>query len=135
MHSVVFKNDAVGDLAHSLEAIDNIASSSENVTIFLSKLSQNYSFLVKKPNVEVKILNYNLTLIEKVKLIFYLFKNNINKVYILSPKNFYYFLPLIFKKTKFYAICIDNIKNYKRPSEFLRKFLFKYEVNDRGQDI
>ena len=60
MHSVVFKNDAVGDLAHSLEAIDNIASSSENVTIFLSKLSQNYSFLVKKPNVEVKILNYNL---------------------------------------------------------------------------
>ena len=133
MYSVVFKNDAVGDLAHSLEAINNIASSSKYVTIFLSKLSENYSFLVKKPNVEVKILNYNLTLIDKVKIIFFLSRKNINKVYILTPKNFYYFLPLIFKKTKFYAICIDNIKNYKRPSEFLRKFLFKYVVNDRGK--
>ena len=133
MHSVVFKNDAVGDLVHSLEAINNIVSSSKNVTIFISKLSQNYVFLVKKPNVEIKITNNNLTLIEKVKLIFFLFKNNINRVYILTPKNFYYFLPLIFKKTKFYAICVDNIKNYKRPSEFLRKFLFKYEVNDRGK--
>ena len=104
MHAVIFKNDAVGDLAHSLNAINNVISSKDinKVTIFLSKLSQNYSFLVKKPNVEVKILNYNLTLIEKVKIIFFLFKKNINKVYILAPKNFYYFLPLIFKKTKFY---------------------------------
>ena len=39
MHSVIFKNDAVGDLVHSIEAINNITSSSENVTIFLSKLS------------------------------------------------------------------------------------------------
>ena len=36
MHSVVFKNDAVGDLVHSLEAINNIVSSSKNVTIFIS---------------------------------------------------------------------------------------------------
>ena len=133
MQSVIFKNDAVGDLVHSLDAIGNITSSSENVTIFLSKLSQNFSFLVEKANVNIKILNYNLTIIEKIKLIFFLFRNNINKVYILSPKSFYFFLPLIFKKTKFYAICINNVNSYKRPSEFLRKFLFKYEVNDRGK--
>ena len=133
MHSVIFKNDAVGDLTHSLEAIDNIASSSKNVTIFLSKLSQNYSFLVKKQNVRIKVLNYNLTFVEKFKIIFFLLNKNINKVYILSPKNFYYFLPLIFKKTKFYAICINNAKNYKRPSKFLRKLLFRYEVNDRSK--
>jgi len=74
MHSVIFKNDAVGDLTHSLEAIDNIASSSKNVTIFLSKLSQNYSFLVKKQNVRIKVLNYNLTFVEKFKIIFFFIK-------------------------------------------------------------
>ena len=72
MHSIIFKNDAVGDLVHSLEAIDNIVSTNENVTIFLSKISQNFSFLVKKPNVNIKILNYNLSLIEKLNLIFFL---------------------------------------------------------------
>ena len=135
MHAVIFKNDAVGDLAHSLNAINNVISSKDvgKVTIFLSKLSQNYIFLVKRKNVKIKILNYNLTIIEKIKIIFFLLKNNINRVYILSPKNFYYFLPLIFRKTKFYAICVNNIKNYKRPGEFLRKFLYKYEINDRGK--
>ena len=61
MHSVILKNDAVGDLAHSLKAIDNITKANNKVTIFLSKLSENYRFLVKKPNTEIKILNYNLT--------------------------------------------------------------------------
>ena len=131
MNSVVLKNDDVGDLVHSLKAIHNITSSSERVTIFLSKLCEKYTFLVKDPKIEIKILNYNLTLIEKIKLIFFLIKNNIKNVYILSPKNFYFFLPIIFRKIKFYAICIDNINNYKRPNLFLRKFLFKYEINDR----
>ena len=133
MHSVLLKNDSVGDLVHSLKAIDNITSSSKKVTIFLSKLTEKYSFLVKGPKVEIKILNYNLSLIEKVKLIFFLISNNIKNVYILSPKNFYYYLPVIFRNIKFYAICIDNINNYKRPNLFLRRFLYKYEINDRGK--
>ena len=131
MHSVVLKNDAVGDLVPALKAINNIISSSKKVTIFLSKLSEKYSFLVNNPKVEIKIVNYDLNLIEKIKLIFFLTKNNINNVYILAPKNFYYYLPIVFKKIKFYAICINNINNYRRPSLFLRKFLFKYEINDR----
>ena len=131
MHSVILKNDAVGDLVPALKAINNIISSSQRVTIFLSKLSEKFSFLVNNPKVEIKILNYDLNLIEKIKLIFFLTKNDINNVYILAPKNFYYYLPIVFKKIKFYAICINNINNYRRPSLFLRKFLFKYGINDR----
>ena len=133
MHSVILKNDAVGDLVHSISAIYNITTSNENgrVTIFLSKLNERFSFLVKRKNVYIKVLNYHLNIIEKFKIIFFLFKNKIDKVYILSPKNFYFFLPLIFRKVKFYAICINNINNYKRPNLFLRKFLFSYEINDR----
>ena len=37
----------------------------------------------------------------------------------------------MFRKIKFYAICINNINNYKRPKEFLRNYLFKYKVNHR----
>ena len=36
-----------------------------------------------------------------------------------------------FKKIKFYGICVNNI-NYYRPSLFLRKFLERFVVNDRG---
>ena len=98
MHSVVLKNDAVGDLIHSLKAINNIISSSKKVTIFLSKLSEKYSFLVNNPKVEIRILNYNLSLTEKIKLIFFLIKSDISNVYILAPKNFYYYLPIFFRK-------------------------------------
>ena len=133
MHSVLLKNDAVGDLVHSLKAINNITSSSKKVTIFLSKLSEKYSFLVEDSKVEIKILNYNLSLIEKVKLIFFLINSNVKNVYIIAPKNFYYYLPIIFRNIKFYAICIDNINNYRRPNLFLRRFLYKYVINDRGK--
>ena len=98
------------------DTVGPITKANNKVTIFLSKLSENYRFLVKKPNTEIKILNYNLTIIEKIKLIFFLFTNKPNNVYILAPKNFYYYLPLILKKTKFYAICINGTKNYRRPN-------------------
>tara|TARA_B100000686_G_scaffold351627_1_gene450933 strand:+ start:917 stop:1942 length:1026 start_codon:yes stop_codon:yes gene_type:complete len=133
MHSVIFKNDAVGDLVHSIDAINNIVSSGERVTIFLSKLSQNFSFLLKNKNVSIKILNYNLSIFERLKIVFFLLNSNVNKAYILSPKNFYFFLPFLFRKIKFYGICVNNVKNYKRPHEFLRKYLYKYEINDRGK--
>ncbi|MDA9062681.1 hypothetical protein N9K40_01825, partial [Candidatus Pelagibacter sp.] len=32
---------------------------------------------------------------------------------------------------KFHALCINGPKNYKRPHEYLRKFLYKYVINDR----
>ena len=133
-HVVILKNDAVGDLVHSLKAINNLINDNEikKITIFLSNLSKNFSFLIKSRKVDVKILNYNLKVFEKLKLFFYFLKNEIDEVYILSPKNFYYYLPLIFFRTKFNAICVNNINNYKRPSSFLRSFLNYYEINDRS---
>ena len=137
MHTVIFKNDAVGDLVHSLPAINNIISSNENkkVTIFLSKRSEKFYFLVDAANVEIKILNYNLTIIEKINLLLYIIKNRIDNIYILSPKNFYFYLPLFFRSIKFYALCINNINNYKRPNAFFRKFLFKYVINERQKSF
>ena len=133
MNIVILKNDAVGDLVHSLDAINNITSNDEykKITIFLSNFNKNFSFLIQSPKVKFKILNYRLKIFEKIKLFYFLRKNNINKVYILAPKNFYYILPIFFRKIKFYAVCVNNINSYKRPSIFLRKFLYKYEINHR----
>ena len=133
MHIVIFKNDAVGDLVHSLRAINNLTSANQNkkITIFLSNFSKKFSFLLRNPKVEIKTLNYRLKIIERIQLIFFLKNNDIKKVYILAPKKFYYYLPLIFKKIRFYAICINSINNYKRPSLYLRRFLYKYEINHR----
>ena len=132
-HVVILKNDAVGDLVHSLNAIDRIVNDAKNlkITIFLSKLSEKFAFLIRNPKIDIKVLNYDLSINEKIKIFRFLSVNRIDKLYILSPKNFYYYLPLFFKKIKFYAICVNGINNYRRPSEFLRKFLFKYEINNR----
>ena len=137
MHAVIFKNDAVGDLVPSLSAINNIIYSKKNtkVTVFLSERSEKFSFLIKNPNVEIKIINYDLRLVEKLNLLIYLFKNKVDNVYILSPKKFYFFLPLLYRKIKFYALCVNNINNYKRPNSFLRKFLFRYVVNEREKNF
>ena len=79
-------------------------------------------------------VNYNLSFIEKFNLFLKLFRNDYEYVFILSPKNFYFFLPIVFRNTKFLGICVDNEKR-KRPSIFLRKYLFKYEVNNRSKKV
>ena len=133
-HIVILKNDAVGDLVHSLKAINNIVKDPDikRVTIYLSKLSKKFNFLFDNPKIKFKVINYNLSFIEKIKLFLFILFNKIFKIYILAPKNFYYFLPLFFFNTKFYAVCVDNLNGYKRPSPFLRKFLHKYVINDRS---
>ena len=130
---IIFKNDAVGDLTHSLPAINNIISNHKNhqIIIYLSERSKNFNFLIKGKNVLFKTINYNLNLFDKFKLIRIFFQNNIDKIFILSPKNFYFFLPFFFRSTKFYAICINNLGDYKRPIKFFRKFLTKYVINQR----
>ena len=122
---IIYKNDAVGDLVQSLDAINNIINHNKDnkILIYLSERSKNFDFLLQFENVEIKILNYNLSILEKVNIIFYLINNDIDIVYILTPKKFYFYLPLFFKKIKFYALCMNSKDNYKRPSNFLRKYL------------
>ena len=130
---IVFKNDSIGDLVHSLPAINKIVlqNSDKEIIIFLSKISEKFYFLLKKENTQLKILNFNLSLIEKIKLFFYLFNNKIEKIYILSPKKFYFYLPLFFLRINFFGLCVNGRANNKRPSIFLRNFLYKFVVNDR----
>ena len=62
---------------------------------------------------------------------FYLLFNKVEKIYILSPKNFYFYLPLFFFNIKFFGLCVNGINGYKRPNLLLRRFLYKSAINDR----
>ena len=128
---LILKNDRVGDLFNSLNGINAILKDNPNtkIEIVLSKISQNLSFLFDIKNVTVSFLPYHLSFIDKFRLFFKIFTNSFEKIYILSPKNFYYYLPF-FCKSKFYAITIKN-SNKSRPFNFLLKKLFKYKINNR----
>ena len=130
---IIFKNDSVGDLVHSIAAIKNIIFQNQDkeIVIFLSKINEGFYFLFKSNNSKLKILNYHLTIIEKIKIFVYLFTHKIKNVYILSPKNFYFYFSLFFSKIKFFGLCVNGVKGNKRPYLFLRKFLFKFVINDR----
>ena len=69
---IIFKNDAVGDLVHSLPAINNIISKTKNnnITLFLSERSRKFSFLIDKENIDIRFLNYDLTIIDKLNIFF-----------------------------------------------------------------
>ena len=126
---IIFKNDRTGDLFVSLEAINKIISKhkKDRLIIFLSNINHKFSFLF--PKITKKIIPMNLGLFKKIYLLFYLIINKIDTIYILTPKNFYYYLPFIFRKIKFYAITIKSKKS--RPNNFLLKYLENYVVIDR----
>ena len=126
---LILKNDRTGDLFVSLRAINKIINKHQNqkISIFLSKINHKFSFLFS--NIEKKIISMDLSILEKIKIFFYISINPIDTIYILSPKNFYYYLPLIFRNIKFYAITVDSLK--KRPNNFLLKYLHKFVVLNR----
>ena len=130
---IIFKNDRVGDLVHSISAINDIIFKNQDkkIVVFLSKISENFYFLFKKNNTKLKTLNYNLNIIEKIQIFLYLFANKIEKIYILSPKNFYFYLPIFFFKIKFFGLCVNGPGGHRRPYSFLRKLLHKFVINDR----
>ncbi len=132
---IIYKNDAVGDLVQSLDAINNIINFDKDnkIIIYLSERSENFDFLLKFKNVEIKIINYNLSILDKIKILLNLIKNKIDIIYILTPKKFYFYLPMLFKRIKFYALCMNSTNNYKRPSNFLRKYLHAYTINERDK--
>lgn len=126
---LILKNDRTGDLFTSLKTINKIIGKydDQNITIYLSHINQKFSFIF--PNINKKIISMNLTIMEKIKIFIYLLFNDIDSIYILTPKNFYYYLPFIFRKIKFYGITIKAKKS--RPNKFLLKYLYKYVVLDR----
>ena len=131
---IIFKNDAVGDLTQSLHAIDNIIKKhkKQKVIIYLSERSKKFNFLINGNNLEFREISYDLKLIEKIRLFITILFSSISDIYILTPKNFYYFLSPIFKQIRFNALCINGRNNYRRPKEYLRKFLYNYVINDRS---
>ena len=133
-HVIILKNDAVGDLCQSLKAINNIIADNKDkkISIYLSERSKKFYFLIKGGNLIFKTLKYTLSFFEKIKIIYLLFTTKISNIYILTPKKFYYYLPYLFRKIKFHALCIDGRNNYKRPNEYLRSFLYKFVINDRS---
>jgi len=125
---IILKNDRGGDLLNSIKSISLLLNNSNDVTIFLSPFNHGFSFLFKKAL--VKKINYNLNIFNKIYLFFFILKNNFDEIYILTPKNFYFFLPVIFRKIKFFGVTVNGLKRY-RPNNYLRKFLFKYIVINR----
>ena len=128
---LILKNDRVVDLFNSLKGINAILNDNPNtkIEIILSHITKKLNFLFNINNVTVSYLPYHLNLVDKFKLLYKISFNSFDKIYILSPKSFYYYLPL-FCRSKFYAITIKN-SNKSRPFNFLLKKLFRYEVNDR----
>ena len=129
---IIFKNDRLGDLFHSLNGINNILNEhkNDNIEIYLSNYSKNFSFLFNKTNVKINYLNYRLSLIEKLRIFNLFLKRSIDKVFILSPKNYFFYLPFFFKKTRFYGVTVKE-KNKDRPIQYFNKFLFKFRTNNR----
>ena len=126
---LILKNDRTGDLFVSLKAINRILVKHKNdkITIFLSSINHKFDFLFS--NIKKRIISMDLNIFEKLCIIKFLLFNKIESVYILTPKNFYYYLPFFFRNIKFYAITIKNKHN--RPNNYLLKYLYKYVILNR----
>ena len=120
---LILKNDRGGDLINSIKSISSLLTKKNNVTICLSRLNGGFAFLFK--GAIIKIINGNLNIFNKLNIFYLILKNKYDEVYILTPKNFYYFLPIFFYKIKFFAITVDGTSR-NRPYKFLRKFLYRY---------
>ncbi len=121
---LILKNDRAGDLFTSLKLISSL-STNNKIRIYLSELNYGFSFLFK--NFSVKKVSLNLSFFDKLKIIYDIFQSKYEEIYILTPKSFYFILPLFFRKIKFFAIVYNNYHRL-RPNRFLRKYLFKFNI-------
>ena len=127
---LILKNDRAGDLISSVRLISELKKKNSKVDIYLSKLNYNFNFLI--PDCNFKKINLNLNLFDKFNIFYDIFKNRYDEIFILTPKNFYFFLPFIFRKIRFYAIVINGNKR-NRPIQFLRKYLYKFSIRYRNK--
>lgn len=127
---LILKNDRAGDFFTSLKLISSLKNTSKDITIFLSELNVGFSFLLS--NIKKKKVNFKLTFFQKIRIFINIYNQKYTKIYILTPKSFYFILPFIFRKIKFYAIVYDGKKNL-RPPLFLRKYLHKFKIIYRNK--
>ncbi len=125
---LIFKNDRGGDLVSSIRLIYKLIEKNKDISIYLSNVNYDFKFLIDE--LKIKKINFNLNLLDKIKIFYDLLINKYDEVFILSPKNFYFFLPFFFRKSKFYAITING-KKRNRPNKFLRNYLYKYKISFR----
>lgn len=132
---VIFKNDRIGDLIHSLESIYFIINNNKDkiIHIFISEYNYELKGLLDFANTKIYKISNRLKFKEKIYLIFFFLKNYISYTFILRAESFFFYLPLIFfyKNIEFNSIVIKN-NRYNRPNFFLRKFLSNFVINDRG---
>ena len=127
---LILKNDRAGDLFTSLTLISSLIHKYENIKIYLSELNSGFSFFFK--GIKINKVNFNLSLNDKFSIFYDILVNDYKKIYILTPKSFYFILPFIFRNIKFYAIVYDGFDK-SRPSNYLRKYLFKYKIIYRNK--
>ena len=96
---LILKNDRGGDLLNSIKSISSLLSKENDVTICLSKLNCGFAFLFK--DALIKVINNDLNFFNKIDIFYLILKNRYDEVYVLTPKNFYYFLPIFFLELNF----------------------------------
>ena len=127
---LILKNDRAGDFLSSVKLIHELKKRNNNIRVYLSNLNYNFRFLV--PDCNYKQINLDLKFKDKIKIFLDILKNKYDEIFILSPRNFYFFLPIFFWKVKFYAIVING-KKRNRPVFFLRKLLYKINIRYRNK--
>ncbi len=127
---LILKNDRAGDLFTSLKLISSLINNKTLIKLYLSELNIGFSFFFK--SVKISKINYKMNILDKLKILLDILKNQYDEIFILSPKGFYFILPFIFRNIKFFAIVYDGKKRL-RPSLFFRKFLYKYKIIFRNK--
>ena len=90
---IILKNDRIGDLIPSVAAINLIINKNQDkkIIIYLSNINYKMKFLFEKKNVEVIEVKYSLSIINRISILLFFLMNKISKVYIMRPKNFFFY--------------------------------------------
>ena len=95
---LILKNDRSGDLFNSIKLIYNILDQNQNkeIHLYLSDGCKPFSYLFKHENIKKEYFNFSLNIFEKLKIFKSIIINKYEYIYILAPKNFFFFVPFFF---------------------------------------
>ena len=95
---VIFKNDRIGDLIHSLESIYFIINKNKDkiIHIFMSEYNYELKGLLDFANTKIYKISNRLKFKEKIYLIFFFLKNYISYTFILRAESFFFLFTINF---------------------------------------